>query len=408
MFGPRRRRAEKNSDARSLYLNRAQSVATTKHLHSQRKSLLFQPTHKHRKHIANKPNLNYTSTTTWRMHSTTKRPISVNYTAKGQHHARSASLASCFLARQHMSAYGLTESAEIRRRMRQHEDVVRRKKGKSASGGVSYEELKERLGNFAANIDLLLAKELEIEDISANELYKAELKLIRKRYYRLDSKARPAPLRVQFTIVKGSGKVLLSQTSPRPTAENNDKTLYLAGNHMLISYSPNGNKVFTEEYVYIAVEASGELVLSFQCVFGRDKSNVGDGLKTMQKNAGKVVAKVIDKQSVEEDSIEEMLRKNNFNTSANWTKKYDRNHSVDYKMRKKRVCASKEEMERKELQRKFVFSRRYEIKQLYTQILSKFLAGLNNHKARARTWTSLVLFLRLAKYLLRSFYVLFY
>jgi len=384
----------KNSDIEVLYFNRAQSVNTSHTLYNtQCRAFLFQANNnKYNKHPLNKSKFHW---------GNTKRATSVNYAMKNTAsgfstkrilNSRIKSSNTSPINKRHMSAYTLMENAEIKRKILQYESLITHKKGKNMGSDTSYEQLEERFGNFANKIDILLSKQSKIESINPNEYYKTELKPARTKYYKIKSKQKSIPLRMQLFISKGknTGKVFFSQNVSKPSNNNCDKVLHFTGNHMIILYSTNKDKSFSSEFIYIAME--GDCVLKFQCNFGKAE---------IKHKKTKEQSKV--NEDSFEDIPEEILRKTYLSTSNNWIKKSIKQEN--YKIKKKRMTILKEEIERKEVQRKFLIGRHKEIKKIYKDILAKFVKRVQDHKIRTRTWISLIIFLKTSKYLLHCYYV---
>lgn len=79
----------------------------------------------------------------------------------------------------------------------------------------------------------------------------------------------------------------------------------------------------------------------------------------------------------------------------------------DYDERKQRVTYLKGEIERRDLQRKFMFLHRIEINKRYTNIVSRKANEFDLRRRQMRTWVATIKLLRFARFTVASYYVMY-
>jgi len=80
----------------------------------------------------------------------------------------------------------------------------------------------------------------------------------------------------------------------------------------------------------------------------------------------------------------------------------------DYGERKQKVNCLKEEIERKDLQRKFMLLHRLEINRRYNDIINRKIREFDLRRRQIRTWVCIIKLLRLGRYAINAFYVVLY
>ena len=214
---------------------------------------------------------------------------------------------------------------------------------------------------------------------------------------------------------------MFSQKITRPTLDNYDKLISLLGENITDSFVPIANKEnrFLDEDIYITVEEDKDILLSFCCVFGNGIIPVfiEAQFQTMESMYNALnIQKTIDyeKNNDKKDNTDDLkeISTTEQNTPRPKYKKleiwklYKKSlRKYNYKKQQMKVSHFREEADRKDLQRKFMFMYRYKIRSMYDNIINEKHREFIQHKTRVRTFVGMIKLLKYAKYYIATFYV---
>ncbi len=136
--------------------------------------------------------------------------------------------------------------------------------------------IRERLQEQATRINVLLAKESSVKNITPLSEEQVSLETSAKHYSRIRCSLQSVPLVVRVMVSKGAGHVVayLSLTADRPNHNSNDKSTVLTKKTTYISLSESNSKaiIFSHDYIYFTFEAERESSFVYECSFGRCKA----------------------------------------------------------------------------------------------------------------------------------------
>jgi hypothetical protein len=168
------------------------------------------------------------------------------------------------------------ESTTVSTRKGKSGSSSRRKDTTEAKFDFSSEQLREQFNTISRKIYTILAKQRAIKELHPPATESLSLNPGCTAHYRVYSKEQQGPFKITGTVESGNGILLLSQRIERPTREHHGKSYALGAKDLYIAYLGDKGKgrVFAEEYIYLAIEATSELAFTFKCGFHQGKPSL--------------------------------------------------------------------------------------------------------------------------------------